>query len=58
MHISNQSVMIFGGNSSTTFSHLNSDKNDGFMYSTDSSMIIFEGNSIMLTLRWWWGDEH
>ena len=45
VHISNQSIMVFGGNSSATFSWYTI--NGDLMYTTDSSMIIFEGDSIV-----------
>ena len=43
VHISNQSIMVFGGNSSATFSWYTI--NGELMYTTDSSMITFEGDS-------------
>ena len=47
VQISGQSIMMFGGNSSATFTRHSNSGNGGLMYIADSSIITFEGNSLV-----------
>ena len=47
VYISGQSIMMFGENSSATFTRHSNSGNGGLVYIDDSSIITFEGNSIV-----------